>query len=73
MGIALFGKNYKRCPAKPRHRYSAVVHIHGMAVVIGMRPCATCLGLTTASGEYNSFRGLEAIARGLHLRPKPAY
>jgi hypothetical protein len=70
---ASYERNVRKCPDRPPRQYSALVHVGDMAIVVGRLVCARCLGNTPARGEYNSFKGMKAIVRGLQLRPKPVY
>jgi hypothetical protein len=75
-----YKKNYGRCPDQAPQAFIARVHIGDL--VIGVNPIT--IGPPNPPGfpqtffietgnPYESFKGMEAIARGLVLRPKPVY
>jgi hypothetical protein len=64
-----YRRNYKRCPDKAPTAFTAWVEIGGMHVVVNAPWSPTDIFHT----PYDSFAGMEAIARGLQLRPKPVY
>jgi hypothetical protein len=68
-----YGRNLAKCPKRRPDHFSAVVRIGGMVTVIGRQSCRICFLGSDPEGKYNSFRGLEAIVRGLQLRPQPVY
>lgn len=70
--FAAYRKDFARCPRRrPRH-FSALVQTGGTAVAVEVSGCTRCEPQYRSDG-YASFRGLQAIVRGLRLRPKPVY
>ncbi len=64
-----YRRNYKRCPDKAPTAFTAWAEIGGMHVVVNAPWSPTDIFHT----PYDSFAGMEAIVRGLTLRPKPVY
>lgn len=59
---AAYRTGYAICPSFPPHHFSAHVYLPGAVVAIGEAPCRYCQGdLVT----YESWRGIEAVVRGL--------
>jgi hypothetical protein len=69
--FAAYGKDFRRCPKRPPDRFYAIAHLGHMVVGVNLIFCTHCLG--PGSGPYNSRAGMEAIVRGLVVRPKPVY
>ncbi|MBS1894981.1 MAG: hypothetical protein JST59_27085 [Actinobacteria bacterium] len=59
---AAFGKDFASCPGSPPRHLSAVVHLPGVVVTIGVATCAWCESGTLS---YESVPGMEAVIRGL--------
>jgi len=64
-----YRRNYKRCPDKAPSAFTAWAEIGGMHIVVNS-PWSQDSILHT---PYDTFAGMEAIVRGLTLRPKPVY
>jgi len=64
-----YRRNYKRCPDKAPTAFTARAEIGGMHLVVNAPWSPTDIFHT----PYDSFAGMEAIVRGLQLRPKPVY
>jgi hypothetical protein len=76
-----YGKNYRRCPDEPPNAFTARVYVGDLVVAVnpitvsppgppGFPPSGPFIETVN---PYGSFKGMEAIVRGLRLRPKPAY
>ncbi|HVO54061.1 MAG TPA: hypothetical protein VMT37_06570 [Solirubrobacterales bacterium] len=65
-----YAKNYGTCPAKKPSIASAWVDVGGVKVVVNPPTCPKGCFFHT---PYDSYAGMEAIVRGLKLRPKPVY
>jgi hypothetical protein len=61
-----YKKDFKRCPEKPPRAFTAWVDFGGVKVVVNA-PLASDFIETV--NPYGSFAGMEAIVRGLRLRP----
>ena len=61
------------CPSRPYDRYFAHVYLEGAVVTVNNPFCLyPCLAIPRGTGDpYNTPRGLEAIARGVRIRPTP--
>jgi hypothetical protein len=64
-----YRRDYKRCPDKATSAFTAWAEIGGMHLVVNAPWSPTDIFHT----PYDSFAGMEAIVRGLQLRPKPVY
>jgi len=64
-----YRRNYRRCPDKAPTAFTAWAEIGGMHLVVNAPWSPTDIFHT----PYDSFAGMEAIVRGLELRPKPVY
>lgn len=53
-----------RCDGRRRNAFMAIVRRDGVVVTVNMPLCYTC----RFGGPYNSFKGLEALTKGLRLR-----
>ena len=58
------------CPSRPRDRFMAHAYLDDMVVVVNMPYCWSCAPEIEAKDPYNNQRGMEAIVRGLRLRPR---
>ncbi|MCH7811627.1 MAG: helix-turn-helix transcriptional regulator [Chloroflexi bacterium] len=58
------------CPDRPFDLFIAHVYFQGTVVSINAPFCFFCVGRGAAIDPYDSREGMEAIARGLHLRPR---
>lgn len=74
-----FKENYRRCPGDPPKAFTARVYIGDQVIAVNPIPLSLPgpfgpfpLFIETAN-PYGSFKGMEAIVRGLRLRPKPLY
>jgi len=76
-----YRKNYRRCPDDPPNAFIARVSIGDLIVAVnpitveppsppGFPPSGPFIETVN---PYGSFKGMEAIVRGLRLRPKPVY
>lgn len=65
-----YAKDFRQCPKRAPDAFMARVYLGGMIIVVNAPPCVSCV--ETAS-PYGSFAGMEAVVRGLRLRPKPNY
>ncbi|HSS43185.1 MAG TPA: hypothetical protein VLK37_11635 [Solirubrobacterales bacterium] len=64
-----YKKNFRRCPKEPK-AFTAWVDVGGIKVVVNAPPAPDFIETVN---PYGSFEGMEAIVRGLRLRPKPVY
>jgi hypothetical protein len=64
-----YKRDYKRCPDKPPNAFTAWAEVGDMHIVVNPPWAANAIFNT----PYDSFAGMEAIVRGLELRPKPVY
>jgi hypothetical protein len=64
-----YRRDYKRCPDKAPSAFTAWAEIGGVHIVVNAPWSPTDIFHT----PYDSFAGMEAIVRGLELRPKPVY
>jgi hypothetical protein len=64
-----YRRNYKRCPDRAPSAFTAWAEIGGVHIVVNAPWSPTDIFHT----PYDSFAGMEAIVRGLELRPKPVY
>lgn len=59
---ASYRTGYPVCPKFPPHHFSAHVFLPGVVIAIGEAQCGTC---QSGGSVYQSFRGMEAVVRGL--------
>jgi hypothetical protein len=64
-----YRRNYRRCPDKAPSAFTAWAEIGGMHIVVNSPWSPSDIFHT----PYDSFAGMEAIVRGLELRPQPVY
>lgn len=79
---AIYGgykKDYGRCPTKAPRAFTARVYLGELVIAVNPIPLSppgpfapSPLFIETAD-PYGSFKGMEAIVRGLRLRPKAVY
>ena len=70
-----YGRKFRTCPRKASRLYLAHVYIGRMVLGVNLPLCEFCLKMNPfgrEEGPYSSLKGMKAIARGLHLRPKGA-
>jgi len=60
------------CPDQPPTNFWAVAYIDGTVIGVDLTLCSECFE-RSSPGPYDSLAGMEAIVRGLTLRPKPVY
>lgn len=65
-----YKENFRRCPKEAPKAFTAWIDIGGVKVVVNAPPAADFIETVN---PYGSFAGMEAIVRGLTLRPKPVY
>jgi hypothetical protein len=65
-----YKKNFRRCPSEAPKAFTAWVDLGGVKVVVNAPPAPDFIETVN---PYGSFEGMEAIVRGLRLRPKPVY
>lgn len=65
-----YKKNFRRCPGEAPKAFTAWVDLGGVKVVVNAPPAPDFIETVN---PYGSFAGMEAIVRGLRLRPKPVY
>ena len=65
-----YKEDHPRCPKKPPSAFTAWVDVGGVKIVVNSPPAPDFIETVN---PYGSFAGMEAIVRGLRLRPKPAY
>lgn len=65
-----YKEDYARCPKKAPSAFTAWVDVGGVKVVVNSPPAPDFIETVN---PYGSFKGMEAIVRGLVLRPKPDY
>jgi hypothetical protein len=65
-----YKKNFRRCPKEAPKAFTAWVDVGGVKVVVNAPPAPDFIETVN---PYGSFEGMEAIVRGLQLRPKPVY
>jgi len=65
-----YKKNFRRCPKEAPKAFTAWVDVGGVKVVVNAPPAPDFIETVN---PYGSFEGMEAIVRGLRLRPKPVY
>lgn len=66
------GKDLRPCPRRAPDRYYAIARIGRMVIGVNLGYCLSC-GPGYDTGVYNTLRGMKAIVRALHVRPKPVY
>lgn len=66
------GKRLRPCPRRAPDRYYAIARIGQMVIGVNLGNCLTCLP-GASLGAYGNLRGMKALVRGLHLRPRPVY
>lgn len=59
---AAYRTGHAVCPSFPPHHFSAHVYLPGVVIAIGEATCGHCQG---ENGTYKSWRGMEAVVRGL--------
>lgn len=62
-----YKKNFRRCPREAPKAFTAWVDVGGLKVVVNAPPAPDFIETVN---PYGSFAGMEAIVRGLVLRPK---
>lgn len=62
-----YERNLRRCPRRAPQAFTAWVDRGGVKVVVNAPPAADFIETVN---PYGSFKGMEAIVRGLRLRPK---
>jgi hypothetical protein len=76
-----YKENYRRCPTQEPQAFTARVYIGDLVIAVNPIPLSPPdppgfppegLFIETVN-PYGSFKGMEAIVRGLRLRPKPVY
>lgn len=75
-----YKENYRRCPTEAPQAFTARVHIGDLVIAVNPTPLSppgppgspSPLFIETVN-PYGSFKGMEAIIRGLRLRPTPIY
>jgi hypothetical protein len=65
-------KRRRPCPRRSPDGYYAVAHLGRMVIGINLGNCLTCLP-GSGGGAYGNLRGMKALVRALHVRPKPVY
>jgi hypothetical protein len=65
-----YRRDYERCPKKQPQAFTAWVDVGGVKVVVNSPPAPDFIETVN---PYGTFAGMEAIVRGLTLRPKPVY
>lgn len=65
-----YKENFKRCPGEAPKAFTAWVDTGGVKVVVNAPPAPDFIEVVN---PYGSFGAMEAIVRGLRLRPKPTY
>lgn len=65
-----YTEDYRRCPRKKPEAFTAWADLAGVKVVVNAPPAPDFIETVN---PYGSFRGMEAILRGLRLRPKRWY
>ncbi len=76
-----YRRNYRRCPDQPPQAFTARVYLGDLVIVVNAiaNNPPTPIFVDPPSpfietvNPYGSFKGMEAIVRGLRLRPKPVY
>lgn len=66
------GRRLRPCPRRAPDRYYAVAHIGRMVIGVNLGHCLSCAP-GSGVGAYGTLRGMKAIVRALHVRPKPVY
>lgn len=66
------GKRLRPCPRRSPDRYYAIAHIGRMVIGVNLAFCLRCEP-GSSSGAYSTLRGMKALVRALHVRPKPVY
>jgi hypothetical protein len=69
---AYSGKRSGACPRRAPDLYYAIAHIGRMVVGIDLGNCLSCPPGGSV-GAYSNLRGMKALVRALHVRPKPVY
>ena len=67
-----YEKNYRRCPAGPPEAFTARAYFNDLVVAVNPIWYGLFSDVETVN-PYGSFKGMEAIVRGLRLRPPPNY
>jgi hypothetical protein len=68
--FAGYKMNFRRCPNEKRRVFTAWVDLGEVRIVVNSPPAWDFIETVN---PYGSFEGMEAIVRGLRLRPKPTY
>jgi hypothetical protein len=76
-----YKKNYRRCPDEPPKAFTAQAYIGDLVIAVNPIPegppeppgFGPPEFFIETVNPYGSFKGMEAIVRGLRLRPKPVY
>lgn len=68
--FAGYDKDFRRCPKRAPDVFTAWVAVGGVTVVVNGPPAPDFI---ETGNPYGSFKGMEAIVRGLKQRPKPVY
>jgi len=68
--FAGYKENFGRCPNEKRKVFTAWVDLGEVRIVVNSPPAPDFIETVN---PYGSLEGMEAIVRGLRLRPKPAY
>ena len=75
-----YRKNYGRCPDQAPQAFTARVHIGDLVIAVNPIPIGPpnppgfpLTFFIETGNPYGSFKGMEAIVRGLVLRPPPTY
>jgi hypothetical protein len=66
------GKRLRPCPRRAPDRYYAIARIGRMVIGVNLGHCLSCTP-GFSSGAFSTLRGMKAIVRALHIRPKPVY
>lgn len=76
-----YRKNYRRCPDQSPQAFTAQAYVGDMVIAVNPIPegppeppgFGPPMFFIETGNPYGSFKGMEAIVRGLRLRPKPVY
>jgi hypothetical protein len=66
------GKRLRPCPRRSPDYYYAIAHIGRMVIGVNLGVCLSCPPGRGGSA-YSTPRGMKALLRALHVRPKPVY
>lgn len=67
-----YTKNHRRCPTDPPDAFTARVYVGDLTIAVNPTE-ANPFGFIEIRNPYGSFKGMEAIVRGLRLRSRPSY